>query len=158
MAKTTNASDNKSLADNIGWFWVFAGVDQKLFKNGPFANINDAAVDARSKIHRDEIIAFVQIKKDDGSKSNKITDIQCKIVKAWPQVPVDNIVVERLSNQFAKNYRLVLPANILDIMSDTVAEIVFPAYGMINIIALRSLSDFLSVIRLQEDKREAMRT
>jgi len=35
----TTASDNKSLAGNIGWFWVFAGVTRKLFENGPFKNI-----------------------------------------------------------------------------------------------------------------------
>ncbi|WP_295879200.1 Arc family DNA-binding protein [uncultured Bartonella sp.] len=132
----TNASDNKSLADNIGWFWVFAGVDQKLFKNGPFANIYDVVADARSKITRDELIAFCQVAKDDAEKRNYITEIRCEIVKASGYTTPIGL----LPNQFDESYPLVLACNI----PDAVDEIIFPYGEFIKIIASRSLSDFFS--------------
>ena len=145
--KTT--SDDKSLAGNIGWFWVFAGVDQKLFENGPFANIYDAVADVRSKIHRDELIAFCVVTKDDARKCNYLTDIRCEIVTASG----NNTVIERLPDQFDATYPLVHWGNI----PETVDEIIFPYGDFIKIIASRRLSDFFGMIRRQEDEREAIR-
>ena len=142
-------SDNKSLADNIGWFWVFAGVDQKLFKNGPFANIYDAVADVRSKIRREELIAFCVVTNDDARKCNYITDIRCEIVKASGYT----ITIGLLPNQFDESYPLVLACNI----PETVDEIIFPYGDFIKIIASRQLSDFFGMIRRQEDEREAIR-
>ena len=140
---------NTDKAFNICWFWVFADVTRKLFENGPFANIYDAVADARSKITRDELIAFLQVTKDDAGKRNYITDIRCKIVTASG----NNAVVKRLPDQFDKSYPLVLACNI----PDTVDEIIFPYGDFIKIIASRRLSDFFGMIRRQEDEREAIR-
>lgn len=142
-------SHNKSLAGNIGWFWVFADVTRKLFENGPFANIYDAVADVRSKIHRDELIAFCQVTKDDAGKRNYLTDIRCKIVTASGYTTPIGL----LPNQFDETYPLVLACNI----PDTVDEIVFPYGDFIKIIASRRLSDFFGMIRRQEDEREAIR-
>ena len=120
--KTT--SDDKSLAGNIGWFWVFAGVDQKLFENGPFANIYDAVADVRSKIHRDELIAFCVVTKDDARKCNYLTDIRCEIVTASG----NNTVIERLPDQFDATYPLVHCGNI----PETVDGIIF-SYGYLTV-------------------------
>lgn len=143
------SKDNKSLAGNIGWFWVFAGVTRKLFENGPFANIYDVAADVRSKITRDELIAFLQVTRDDAGKRNYLTDIRCKIVTASG----NNTVVKRLPNQFDETYPLVLACNI----PDTVDEIVFPYGDFIKIIASHRLFDFFRMVRCQEDEREAIR-
>lgn len=142
-------SDNKSLAGNIGWFWVFAGVTRKLFENGPFKNIYDAVADARSKITRDELIAFLQVTKDDAGKRNYLTNIRCEIVTASG----NNTVIERLPDQFDATYPLVHWGNI----PETVDEIIFPYGDFIKIIASRSLSGFFGMIRRQEDEREAIR-
>ena len=142
-------SDNKSLAGNIGWFWVFAGVTRKLFENGPFKNIYDAVADARSKITRDELIAFLQVTKDDAGKRNYLTNIRCEIVTASG----NNTVIERLPDQFDATYPLVHWGNI----PETVDEIIFPYGDFIKIIASRRLSDFFGMIRRQEDEREAIR-
>ena len=142
-------SDNKSLAGNIGWFWVFADVTRKLFENGPFANIYDAVADVRSKIHRDELIAFCQVTKDDAGKRNYITDIRCEIVKASG----NNTIIERLPDQFDATYPLVHWGNI----PETVDEIIFPYGDFIKIIASHSLFDFFRMVRCQQDEREAIR-
>lgn len=142
-------SDNKSLAGNIGWFWVFADVNQKLFKNGPFANIYDVVADVRSKISRDELIAFLQVTRDDAVKRNYLTDIRCEIVTASG----NNTVIERLPDQFDATYPLVHWGNI----PETVDEIQFLNGDFIKIIASRRLSDFFGMIRRQEDEREAIR-
>lgn len=142
-------SDNKSLAGNIGWFWVFAGVTRKLFENGPFKNIYDAVADARSKITRDELIAFLQVTKDDAGKRNYLTNIRCEIVTASG----NNTVIERLPDQFDESYPLILACNI----PDNVDEIRFLNGIQIEIIASRSLSGFFGMIRRQEDEREAIR-
>lgn len=142
-------SDNKSLAGNIGWFWVFAGVTRKLFGNGPFANIYDVVADARSKITRDELIALCQVTKDDAGKRNYLTNIRCEIVTASG----NNTVIERLPDQFDATYPLVRWGNI----PETVDEIIFPYGDFIKIIASRRLSDFFGMIRRQEDEREAIR-
>ncbi|QHJ84777.1 MAG: hypothetical protein [Bacteriophage sp.] len=142
-------SDNKSLAGNIGWFWVFAGVDQKLFKNGPFGNIYDVVADARSKITRDELIAFCQVTKDDACKRNYLTNIRCEIVTASG----NNTVIERFPDQFDATYPLVHWGNI----PETVDEIQFLNGDFIKIIASRRLSDFFGMIRSQEDERAAIR-
>ncbi|OLY45058.1 hypothetical protein PEB0150_017570 [Bartonella apis] len=120
-------SDNKALADNIGWFWIFVGVAQKLFNNGPFANIYEVVADARSKISRDELIAFCQVTKDDARKCNYITDIRCEIVKAFGYT----INIGLLPNQFDESYPLGLACNI----PDTVDEIIFSHGDFIKIIA-----------------------
>lgn len=142
-------SDNKSLAGNIGWFWVFADVNQKLFKNGPFANIYDVVADARSKITRDELIALCQVTKDDAGKRNYITDLRCENVTASG----NNTVIERLPDQFDATYPLVHWGNI----PETVDEIQFLNGDFIKIIASRRLSDFFGMIRSQEDERAAIR-
>ena len=142
-------SENKSLAGNIGWFWVFADVTRKLFENGPFANIYDAVADVRSKIRREELIAFCQVTKDDAGKRNYLTDIRCKIVTDSG----NNTVVKRLPDQFDESYPLGHWGNI----PETVDEIIFPYGNFIKIIASRRLSDFFGMIRRQEDEREAIR-
>lgn len=142
-------SDNKSLAGNIGWFWVFAGDTRKLFENGPFENIYDAVADVRSKIRREELIAFCVVTNDDARKCNYITDIRCEIVKASGYTTPIGL----LPNQFDESYPLILACNI----PDNVDEIRFLNGIQIEIIASRSLSGFFGMIRRQEDEREAIR-
>ena len=150
MSKNTKKQTTKSVSR---WFWVFAGVGQKLFENGPFANIYDVVADARSKISRDELIAFCQVTKDDAGKRNYLTDIRCKIVKAWTAGTGNTTTIEHFPNQFDATYPLVLPIR----FPDTVDEIIFPYGDFIKIVASRSLSDFFGMIRRQEDEREAIR-